>query len=56
MIITATLLLKRVSCFNPLVPSAHRSTRIAIISILKLKGIIKKIRRDYESVEESSLS
>ena len=45
--------------FNPLVPSAHKSVRIAKISILKLEGIIKKIsyeRRDYESVDEKSLS
>ena len=40
-------------------PSAHKSPRMAKISILKLKGIIKKIsyeRRDHESVEEQSLS
>ena len=46
-------------CYNPLVPSAHKSVRIAKISILKLEGIIKKIsyeRRDYESVDENSLS
>ena len=45
--------------FNPLVPSAHKSVRISKISILKLEGIIKKIsyeRRDYESVDEKSLS
>ena len=45
--------------YNPLVPSAHKNTRIAKISILKLEGIIKKIsyeRRDYESVDEKSLS
>ena len=45
--------------FNPLVPSAHKSVRISKISILKLEGIIKKIsyeRRDYESVDENSLS
>ena len=44
---------------NPLVPSAHKSVRIDKISILKLEGIIKKIsyeRRDYESVDEKSLS
>ena len=40
---------------NPLyiVPSEHKSVRIAKISILKLEGIVKKIsneRRDYESV------
>ena len=45
--------------YNPLVPSAHKSVRIAKISILKLEGIIKIIsyeRRDYESVDENSLS
>ena len=44
---------------NPLLPIAHKSARIDKISILKLKGIIKKIsyeRRDYESVDEKSLS
>ena len=44
---------------NPLVPSAHENVRIAKISILKLEGTIKKIsyeRRDYESVDEKSLS
>ena len=41
--------------FNPLVPSA----RMDEILILKLEEIIKKIsyeRRDYESVDEKSLS
>ena len=45
--------------FNPLLLSAHKSARIFKISILKLEGIIKKIsyeRRDYESVDEKSLS
>ena len=45
--------------FNPLLPIAYKSARIVKISILKLEGIIKKIsyeRRDYESVEEKSLS
>ena len=40
-------------------PSAHKSVRITQIWILKLEGIIKKIsyeRRDYESVDEKSLS
>ena len=40
-------------------PSAHKSERIAKISILRLEGIIIKIsyeRRDYESVDEKSLS
>ena len=44
---------------NPLVPIAHKSAQIDKISILKLEGIIKKIsyeRRDYESVDEKSLS
>ena len=44
---------------NPLVPSAQKSVRIDKISILKLEGIIKIIsyeRRDYESVDEKSLS
>ena len=43
----------------PLVPRAHKSVRIDKISILKLEGIIKKNsyeRRDYESVDENSLS
>ena len=41
---------------NPLVPSAHKSARIAQNSILKLE--IKKLsyeRRVYESVDEKSL-
>ena len=45
--------------FNPLLPIAYKSARIDKISILKLEGIFKKIsyeRRDYESVEEKSLS
>ena len=44
---------------NPLLPVAYKSARIDKISILKLEGIIKKIsyeRRDYESVDEKSLS
>ena len=44
---------------NPLVLSAHKSARIAKMLILKLEGTIKKIsyeRRDYESVDEKSLS
>ena len=44
---------------NPLRPIAHKSARIGEISNLKLEGIIKKIsyeRRDYESVDEKSLS
>ena len=55
-------LLHKASCtcdINPLLPSAHKSARIAKILILKSEGTIKKIsyeRRDYESVEEKSLS
>ena len=44
---------------NHLVPSAHKSARIAKISILKLEGIIKQIsyeRRDNELVDEKRLS
>ena len=40
-------------------PSVRKSERIAKISILKLEGTIKKISyepRDYESVDEKSLS
>ena len=53
--------MKKRSTINPLVPSAHKSARIAKISILKLEGIIKQKknsyeRRDYESVDEKSLS
>ena len=47
------------SSFNPLLPIAHKSARIDKISILKFEGITKKIsyeRRDYESVDEKSLS
>ena len=53
------ILLDSNSFFNPLLPTAHKSARIGKISILKLEGIIKKIsyeRRDYESVDEKSLS
>ena len=53
------LICSRRDYINPLVPSAHKSVRIAKISNLKLEGIIKKIsyeRRDYESVDEKSLS
>ena len=45
--------------FNPLLPSAHESARIAKILIIQLEGTIKKIsyeRRDYESVDEKSLA
>ena len=43
---------------NPLLSSAHRSARIAKILILRLEGTIKNSyeRRDYESVDEKSLS
>ena len=47
------------NALNPLLPIAHKSARIGEISNLKLEGIIKKIsyeRRDYESVDEKSLS
>ena len=49
----------KTAAINPLLPIAHKSARIDNISILKLEGIIKKIsyeRRDYESVDEKSLS
>ena len=45
--------------FNPFPPSVPIWHRLAKLSILILEGIIKKIsyeRRDYESVEEKSLS
>ena len=48
--------------FNPLVPSTHKSVRIAKKkkkSILKLEGNYKKNsyeHRDYESVDEKCLS
>ena len=45
--------------FNPLLPIAHKSARNDKISILKLERITKKNsyeHRDYESVEEKSLS
>ena len=44
---------------NPLLPSAAFMRRSAKILILIKEGIIKKIsydRRDYESVDEKSLS
>ena len=43
--------------FNPQMPSAHKSARIAKISILKLEGIMKKNfyeSSDYESVNEKT--
>ena len=51
--------LHRERYLNPLLSSAHKSARIAKISILKLEGTIKKIsyeRLEYESVDEKSLS
>ena len=46
--------LQAIPKFWPLImPRAHKSTRIAKISILKLEGIIKNVsyeRCDYESV------
>ena len=45
--------------FNPFPPSVPVWHRSAKLSILILEGIIKKIsyeRRDYESVDEKSLS
>ena len=50
---------KYTNFFISLLPIMYKSARIDKISILKLEGIIKKIsyeRRDYESVEEKSLS
>ena len=44
---------------NPFPPSVPIWYRLAKLSILILEGIIKKIsyeRRDYESVDEKSLS
>ena len=44
---------------NPSLHIAHKRARIDILSILKLEGIMKNIsceRRDYESVDEKSLS
>ena len=37
-------------CINPLVPSTHKSVRIAKISILKLEGIIKKFPMSVETM------
>ena len=37
-----TLLSGMLTPLNPLVPSVHKSVRIAKITILKLEGIIKK--------------
>ena len=47
------------SYINPFPPSVPIWHRLAKLSILILEGIIKKIsyeRRDYESVDEKSLS
>ena len=57
--VTFVLTNKSFQVINPLLPIAYKSARIDKISILKLEGIIKKIsyeRRDYESVDEKSLS
>ena len=57
--LSSSLLSNNFKCVNPLLPIAHKSARIDKILILKLEGIIKKIsyeRRDYESVDEKSLS
>ena len=46
-------------CINPFPPSVPIWQRLAKLSILILEGTIKKIsyeRRDYESVDEKSLS
>ena len=53
------IILTKRSHFNPLLPNGTISSRSAKILILILEGIIKKIsyeRRDYESVDEKSLS
>ena len=45
--------------FNSLLPNVTQRERLAKIFILILEGIIKKIsyeHRDYESVDEKSLS
>ena len=45
--------------FNPLLPNVPQMVRLAKILILILEGIIKQISyeyRDYESVDEKSLS
>ena len=50
---------KFVTCFNPLLPSAAYMRRSAKILILFQQEISKNIsyeRRDYESVDENSLS
>ena len=45
-------------CLTPYCLGAHKSTRIAKISILKLEGPLKKSneRRVYESVDGGNLS
>ena len=51
--------LERKDVINPFPPSVPIWHRLAKLSILILEGIIKKIsyeRRDYESVDEKSLS
>ena len=55
-IILETIIFSYINPFPPSVPICHR---LAKLSILNLEGIIKKIsfeRRDYESVDEKSLS
>ena len=50
---------KYTNFFISLLPIMYKSALIDKISILKLEGIFKQIsydRRDYESVEEKSLS
>ena len=52
-------MMKSTTKFNPFPPSVPIWHRSAKLSILILEGIIKKIsyeRRDYESVDEKSLS
>ena len=58
-IIVIIVLYYYLKSINPLLPIAHKSARIDKILILILEGIIKKIsyeRRDYESVDEKSLT
>ena len=50
---------KFTNLFYPLLPSVSIWHRLAKLSILILEGIVEKItyeRRDYESVDEKSLS
>ena len=53
------LLRKDFGTLNPLLPNVPQRERLVKILILIQEGIIKKIsneRRDYESVDEKSLS